>query len=560
MNVSRRDYWLLTAICAVVSIGALIFYYHQGAILLYGDAVAHINIARRVFDSRTPTLLGLGTVWLPLPHLLDIPFIMNDHMWQTGLGGSIPSMLVYIAGALGIFRLVRGLASRMTAWIAALIYSLNPNLMYMQATAMTETLYLALFVWAVVYFAEFVRDVGDEPKRTSKSLVKCGVMVALAMLVRYDGWFLAAVIGIAALAVLWRENIAGAKAPNIQDSYRRPKGLLYPAGFKSAIGDKTSENDQGTFSSSTKSLVSGWIIFVLLTGATAGAFLLYNYEISGNALEFANGPYSARAIQERSRTPSFPTYPGENSPRDAALQFLKVSRLNMGEGPAEYLLFTVAFIALLAAIYFARRYLPWTILWTPVIFYMLCVAWGSVPIYHPKWWPFSYYNVRYGLQLLPAIAVFTALGCQFMTNFFATKKVVAAAALAVAVSYFSVWYHTPICLREAHANGDARMTFEQALAAELKKLPASATLMMDCGAHSGAVQLAGIPFRRVLRESNPPYWEQALTRPAQSADYIIAFPGDSVARAVQEFPKGLSQVATVGTPSGPGAVIYRTMR
>ena len=94
----------------------------------------------------------------------------------------------------------------------------------------------------------------------------------------------------------------------------------------------------------------------------------------------------------------------------------------------------------------------------------------------------------------------------------------------------------------------------------MKKLPASATLMMDCGAHSGAMQLAGIPFRRVLRESNPPYWERALTRPAQSADYIIAFPGDSVARAVQQFPNGLWQVATVGTPSRPGAIIYRAMR
>jgi len=306
--------------------------------------------------------------------------------------------------------------------------------------------------------------------------------------------------------------------------------------------------------------VSGWIVFLLLTGATAGAFLFYNYQISGNALEFANGPYSARAIQDRSRTPSFPTYPGENSPRDAALQFLKVSRLNTGEGPAEYLLFTAAVLALLAVFYFARRYLPWAILWTPIIFYMLCVAWGSVPIYHPRWWPFSYYNVRYGLQLLPAIAVFAALACQFMANLVPRRKVFAAAALVIAISCFSVWYATPICLREAHANGDARDAFERALAAELAKLPPSATLMMDCGAHSGAMQLAGIPFRRVLRESNPPYWEQALKQPAQSADYIIAFTGDAVDHAVRQFPEGLMRVATVGTPMGSGAVIYRAMR
>ncbi len=524
MNAAaRRDYWLLAGLTAVISIGALIYYYHQGAILLYGDAVAHINIARRVFDSRTPTLLGLGTVWLPLPHLLDIPFIVNDRMWQTGLGASIPSMISYIVGTLGVFRLVygltpRGSASRGAAWLAALIYALNPNLIYMQATAMTEALYLALFVWATVYFSEFVQQAKEDVSHAGKSLMKCGVMVSAAMLVRYDGWFLAAVIAAAVLIIVWRLRTGSRK------------------------------------------LRLGFIVYLLLTGATAASFFAYNYFAFGSALEFATGPYSARGIQERSKTPTMPTYPGENSPRVATLQFLKISRMNVAEGYAEKLLFTAAFVALLGAIYLSRKFLPWSLLWTPVIFYMLCVAWGSVPIYHPEWWPFSYYNVRYGLQLLPAIAVFSALGYQFMINFFPAKKVAIGAALLIAVSYFSAWYVTPICLREAHANGDARMALEMALAAELKKLPPSATLMMDCGAHSGAVQIAGIPFRRVLRESNPPYWEQALTRPAQSADYIIAFPGDVVAHAVQQFPQGLEQVATVGTPQRVGAIIYRAIR
>ena len=67
----------------------------HGEVLLYGDAVAHINIARRVFDSKTPGLLQLGTVWLPLPHLLMFPFIISNEMWQSGSGGSIPSMAAY---------------------------------------------------------------------------------------------------------------------------------------------------------------------------------------------------------------------------------------------------------------------------------------------------------------------------------------------------------------------------------------------------------------------------------------------------------------------------------
>ncbi|MBZ5507395.1 MAG: hypothetical protein LAO78_18200 [Acidobacteriia bacterium] len=512
---ARRDFLWLTRIAAVISVGALIFYYRQGAILLYGDAVAHLNIARRVFDSRTPGLFQLGTVWLPLPHLLDIPFVVNGPMWQTGLGASIPSMIAYLFGALGVFRLVSGLASRMSAWIAALIYALNPNLIYMQATAMGESLYLALFVWSAVYFAEFVRDARDEPQRARTSLAKCGLAVSAAMLVRYDAWFLAAVIAAAALMFLWR--------------------LGPPA----------------------RSLRRGLIAFVLLTGLSGGGFLVFNQLAYGNALEFANGPYSAHAIQERSKTASMPTYPGENSLRGATLQFLKVSRLNVAEGLPEYMLFAGAFIALLAAIYFSRRYLSWSVLWMPVPFYVLCIAWGSVPIYHPEWWPFSYYNVRYGLQLLPAMAVFFTLACELAANFFSRRAVTCAAVLLIAASYFSVWYKTPICLREAQANGRERMALEQELAARLKAIPSSATLMMDCGAHPGAIQMAGIPFRRVLRESNPPYWEIALTRPAQSADYIIAFSGDAVDRAVHLFPQGLEAVATIGTPGQAKAVIYR---
>src|SRR5437899_10029792 len=98
---------LVAWIASVVSVASFFYYFPRGEILLYGDAVAHINIARRVFDSQTPSLLQLGTVWLPLPHLLMIPFLVSDWMWRSGVGGSIPSMVAYVLGVMGIFRLTR---------------------------------------------------------------------------------------------------------------------------------------------------------------------------------------------------------------------------------------------------------------------------------------------------------------------------------------------------------------------------------------------------------------------------------------------------------------------
>ena len=75
---SETQYLLWLATC--VSVFSFLYYFQRGDVLLYGDAVAHINIARRVFDSKTPGLLQLGTVWLPLPHLLMIPFLISDDL------------------------------------------------------------------------------------------------------------------------------------------------------------------------------------------------------------------------------------------------------------------------------------------------------------------------------------------------------------------------------------------------------------------------------------------------------------------------------------------------
>ncbi len=515
-SISKEEYASITLLATFVSVAALVFYYRENSLLLYGDAVAHINIARRVFDSRTPGYLQLGTVWLPLPHVLDIPFVVNNWLWRTGIGAAIPSMVSYVAGVVGVFRLVSRLAASWCAWLAVAIYALNPNLIYMQATGMTESLYLALVIWAIVYFAEFCLSAKEEPRTGRKSLEKCALALAAAMMVRYDAWFLAALLVLAAFVAVWDIRL-----------------FAWPV--RNAL-----------------------IRLMLLIGVTGLLWLAYNYHAYGNALEFANGPYSARAIQEHSRTLTMQTYPGEYSPRTAALYFLKVSRLTLGGGSSEKWLMGMAFVGLLCWIFFERTWLPVLLLWSPAVFYTLCIAWGSVPIYVPNWWPFSYYNVRYGLQMLPAVAVGCGLLAGFLGKYLSKKIIIAVITTVLVWSYASVWGARPIVLREAVVNSMARVNFERRLAAELKNLPRSATLMMDCGAYSGAVQSAGIPFRRVLRESNPPYWEEALTQPARSADYVIAINKDAVAQAIKKYSQGLEAVAEVGTPGGPQATIYRS--
>ena len=92
---------------AAASLAAIVWSWRNHALLNYGDAVAHLHIARRVFDCHQPRLSQLGSVWLPLPHILMLPFVQVYSWWANGIAGIIPSALAYLAACAGIYRLAR---------------------------------------------------------------------------------------------------------------------------------------------------------------------------------------------------------------------------------------------------------------------------------------------------------------------------------------------------------------------------------------------------------------------------------------------------------------------
>jgi hypothetical protein len=530
-----QETMLVAWLAACVSLLSFLYCLRRGELLLYGDAVAHINIARRVFDSLTPGLLQLGTVWLPLPHLLMIPFLLSKNLWQSGAGGSIPSMLAYVFGAVGIFRLVRGQLSpesgpdarpRVAAWVAALIYAANPNLIYLQATAMTEPLYLALFIWAVVYFAEFCRaDRGSEP--AWRLLRKCGACLAAACLTRYDGWFLAGVLGLAAIAMALKR---GPSTPGLRG--------------------KVAE-------------------FLVISAAAPILWLAYNAVVYRNPLEFANGPYSAKAIEEKTTPKGAPAHPGSRNLPVAATFFLKSAELNLMPGNWHRLWLVSLLAGTLIVLCFQRQYWPLLLLWTPLPFYMLSIGYGGVPIFLPVWWPHSYYNVRYGIELLPAFAVMAAVVLWFVSQQFQAARVrvatVAAVVVFAGISDASVWRAQPICFREGWINSRTRIAIEGEMARTLQALPPDSTILMYLGDHVGALERAGIPLHRVIYEGNhrtwkqpsdpEGLWERALAEPQRYAQYVIASAGDAVDKGAQK--AGLMPLEVIHVLGQPQVTIYR---
>ena len=536
-----RETTLVSQLAAGASLLGFLFYFRRGDLLLYGDAVAHINIARRVFDSQTPGPLQLGTVWLPLPHLLMIPFLISDSAWQTGIGGAIPSVCAYVLGTAGIFRLVRGLLNvplepkpaRFAGWLAAVIYASNPNLLYLQTTAMTESLYLALFIWAVVHLGEFVQALAgpsSDTQAAGSSFTKCGWCLVGACLTRYDGWFLAVAIGLAASIVIvgWKGN--------------------------------------------RKALRSAFSKFVLLTAAAPALWLGYNAIIYRNPLEFANGPYSAKAIEHKSATAGQSGHPGSNDLPVAFSYFLKSAELNMGEGGWQRLWIALLVAGTLIVFAIDRRLWPLLMLWIPVPFYVFSVAYGGVPIFVPAWWPFSYYNARYGIELLPAFAVFAAITMHFAVCRMRTRPTRIAAGLVpvllLAASYALIWRAQPICYREAWVNSQSRIALETELASTLRMLPHDSILLMYLGDHVGALQRVAIPLSRTINEGNHrPWkkptdaqglWERALAEPQRYVDYVVAMDGDPVAAGVQK--RDLSSMVVIRTAGQPAATLYWTHR
>ncbi|MCU1284828.1 MAG: hypothetical protein JWO13_1178 [Acidobacteriales bacterium] len=512
---------MLLLLSSGISFLSFAAFFRHGEILLYGDAVAHINIARRVVDSLTPGPLQLGTVWLPLPHIITIPFVISDWMWTTGVAGSIGSMAAFILGALGIFRLVSLIASRPAAWLAAVIYLFNPNLIYMQSTAMTESIYLTCMIWAVKFFIEFTQGLaGKQSESASKALIRCALVLGAAMFTRYDGWFLAFVMGIVAL-FFWMRS-----APEIRRSMMRP--ML-------------------------------WFLFLLAIPPLL--WLGYNWRVFHNALEFANGPYSARAIAEQSTKRGDSPHPGYHSPLTAWIYFIKCAKLLVGDNRWQNILLRLSVIAGFLAL-LRRQFRPALLLWLPLPFYIFSIAYGGVPIFIPVWTPFSYYNVRYGVQLLPAIAVFVALGLEFVrrVNYSQRSNQIANVVFFVLVglSYISVIRGVPLALREARVNAVTRVAFEQSLAKELLHAPRSANFMMYTGDHVGALQLAGIHLKRVVNENNYESWQGGLKAPANVADYVVAVEGDPVAAAVQAHPENLKAVVVLHTMGKPKAVVYES--
>ncbi len=325
---------------AIVSALSIWFFQYTGSTLYFGDAESHLNTARRIVDSRTPGYDQLGSPWLPLPHILMLPFIGNVTLWRTGLAGSIPSGACFIAAAGFLYAATfRVFQSRIAASAAAAAFVLNPNALYLQSIPMTESAFFVALLGLLYFTVLFAQT------RSLVAVASAGTMALAGTLTRYEGWF---VLPFVALFI---------------------------------------------FIAASKRRVTSTLLFSVIAAVGPLWWFSYNWWYFGNALYFYNGPYSAKAIQGAA------SYPGKDDWITAGRYFLMAAKMVMGTP-----LFWIGLVGLVAACMRRTFWPVLLLALPAVFYIWSMHSSGNPIFMPVPPHPHSWYNTRYGLAALPLFA------------------------------------------------------------------------------------------------------------------------------------------------------------
>jgi hypothetical protein len=490
---------------AAISGLAAAYVNHSGWTLYYGDAEAHLDIARRVVDSRKPGYDQLGTVWLPLPHVLMLPFVRNDGLWRSGLAGAIPAAACFVCAGVFLYSAMRRAAHSSAVALASLgLLALNPNLLYLQSTPMTETVMLAALM-ALLYFTVLFRE-------TQSFAAVVGVAVAsmAASMARYEGWFVIPFVAIYLLIVGRKHRFAAA------------------------------------------------LLFSALAALGPLYWLGHNWWIYSNPLEFYNGPYSPMSIYRRALAQNMAPYPGDHNWITAAHYFLTAVRLFAGWGAV--LLGTAGVASALVK----RMFWPLLLAALPPLFYIWSMHSGGTPIYVPTLWPFSYYNTRYALTALPLLAIaggsLVLLAPLRWRPWIAGAVVIAATAPWLTRQQPAEW----VTWKESQVNSITRRAWTKAAASSLAgSYHSGAGILTSFGDLTGILRAAGIPLHEALYDGDEPAWIAATTRPDLflHEEWAVVNSGDTVATAIQNASRKTGPryhlVQTVKVKGAPVIEIYK---
>lgn len=470
-NLEKYMVWIIGVVLSIISVFYFWHYYQNGLGLAYNDARSHLDIGRRVVEGLKPGLAQLGSVWLPLPHILMAFTIWNDFMWHSGLAGALESMISFVATGILIYKILQKLNVGMIGRLFGVaVFVFNLNILYLQSTAMTELLLIATMTAGIFELINYHQD------ETILSLIKASFWIMLSTLVRYDGWFLFVyAIGLVVIHA-WSKK-----------GYKMSEGIFF--------------------------------LFCTLGGLGIFLWFLWNALIFKDPLYFAFGPYSAHAQQDQLAA--------------AGVLITKHNLWLSLETYWYAMIFNTGLVPLLcgaagAIALWTNKHFPWrvrlatTVLATPFLFNVLALYLGHSVLFVQNINGDSWFNVRYGIMMMPSFAICAGYLVERLKSL---RWVIIGLFLFVTIFQF--------VSRDAVTIDDGRVGASQKNVSEVSGWLHDNTanqkgfILISAASHDAVIFSSGLPMKKFIHEGTGAYWLNATYDPDRWARWIVMRTNDT---------------------------------
>src|ERR1700722_1492787 len=480
--INKYENFFLILFLAIISIASICYFYSHNEILLYKDARSHLDIARRVIDSLTPGITQIGSIWLPLYQLLEIPFIWNNFLWHSGLAGSIISGLSYIGASFFIYKIIYKLTkTKVTAFIGMLFFSLNPNILYLQSVPLDEITTL-FFINASLYYLL----TWSESKKIHY-LILSALAIFFGSLVRYETWFLTI------FEIIY-----------IYFFIRKSKEL--------------------------KKLESNVLLFSTLAFFGIFLWVTYNYLIWHNPLYFLNSEFSAKTQQ------LYFINKGLLNTKDNILLSIEIFFSDFAEN-AGYVATIMTFFATIFLLFRKDKLYKkffYFVTFSPILFILLSLYMG-ITILYTKMFPIpetsQVFNVRYGILAVIPTSIILAKTFSILAKKIKLKFIAYIFLLLILIADMGIFYFTkPITVIADGTNGLSAFgqSNETSIAKQITANCSSGLTLISAGQNDKLMFASGLDMNKFIYEGSGSYWATALNNPKNLATCIVITTNDVV--------------------------------
>lgn len=492
---------LIVLILTSISIAAFIYYYQNGLGIAYNDARSHLDIGRRVVEGLNVGAAQLGSVWLPLTHLLMGVTIWNDFMWHSGLAGALWSMFSFVMTGVWIYLFLRELGVGLVGRFSGVaLFVANINILYLQSTAMTELVLIGTMTGGAYYLLRWFRT------ENTLYMVYSAFFIMLSSLVRYDGWFMFFFAAVLMTIFIFRKY-----------GYWHAEGVF--------------------------------IFFCTLAGFGVFLWLLWNALIFKDPLYFAFGPYSAHAQQDQLNAAG--VLPSKGDWLYSLKVYMYAYAYNVG-----------AFTMLLgfvgaAVLWFTKKLdgatrLASVVLIAPLLFNILALYLGHSVLYIQGVSGDTWFNVRYGIMMMPSVAIFVG----YLIHRAVGLRLVIIGLLAF-VTFFQFSSADAVTIDDARVGSSQKNVSEVSGWLRENAGPEKGFILISAASHDSVIFSSGLPMKRFIHEGAGTYYDVAIKYPDQWARWIVVrsySDDDSTWRLLKENPGFTERYTKVD--SYPFADIY----